>query len=103
MATELTEPTQNAYLSPDITLAAGTSIVFSVTGRHTGAPIEIRKKDSSGSYWTIVERSAVPNETQNGTIDGVARVIVVNNPSQTAMTLQVFKPGSGTDSGIDQD
>lgn len=101
MATALQAPTTGAYTSGDITLSAGTSIVFSITGTHNGAPVEVRKKDSQGAYWVITERTL--NENVEGTISGAQRLIVVNNASSTAWTLQVYKPPSGIASGIDQD
>jgi hypothetical protein len=102
MATALTIPTVNAYTSADITLSAGTTIVFSITGTHNGAPVVVRKKDSQNAYWPIVEKSSV-NGLRIAESEDLMRIISVNNPSATTMTLQVFKPESSTASGIDQD
>jgi hypothetical protein len=103
MATALTIPTTSPYTSGDITLSAGSTIVFSITGVHTGGNIEVRKKDSQGAYWVISEMAANPDLVKTGVISGAVRVVSVSNPSATAMTIQVFKPQSGSASGIDQD
>jgi hypothetical protein len=102
MATALTIPTVDAYTSGDITLAAGTTIVFSITGTHNGDPVVVRKKDSQNAYWPIVEKSSV-NGLRVAESEDFMRIISISNPSSTAMTLQIFKPASGIASGIDQD
>ena len=102
MATALTAPTVAAYTSGDISVGAGLSVVFSVTGTHNGAPIEIRKKDSQGAYWVMIEAVAGDNLEQS-TISGAQRMMTITNPSVTAFTIQVYKPPSGIASGIDQD
>lgn len=103
MATALVAPTTAPYTSGDITLSAGSTVVFSITGTHNGAPVEVRKKDSQGAYWVITERAADPDLTENASLDGSFRLIAVSNPTATAMTLQIYKPPSGIASGIDQD
>ena len=102
MAIPLTVPTVGPYLSADITLSAGSSIVFSVTGTHIGDPIEIRKKDSQNAYWVISEL-ALSGQVNSSSFNNSQRVMTLSNPSVTAITLQVYKPPSGIASGIDQD
>jgi hypothetical protein len=102
MATPLTAPTVAPYLSADITLSAGSSIIFSVTGTHVGEPIEIRKKDSQNAYWVISEL-ALPSQVNSSSFNNSQRVMTLSNPSATAITLQVYKPPSGIASGVDQD
>jgi hypothetical protein len=102
MATIVVAPTVAPYTSGDITLGAGSTIVFSITGTHNGAPIEVRKKDSQNAYWVISEL-ALPSEINQATMSGAQRLITISNPTATAMTLQVYKPPSGVASGIDQD
>jgi hypothetical protein len=103
MATAIVAPTVAPYTSGDITLSAGSTIVFSVTGTHVGDPVVVRKKDSQGAYWTIVETAVDPSQSRLGEVKNGTRIITVSNPSATAMTLQVYKPPSGIASGIDQD
>lgn len=102
MATIVTAPTVAPYTSGDIALGAGSTIVFSITGTHVGAPIEVRKKDSQNAYWVISELG-LPSEISQSTMSGAQRLITISNPTATSMTLQVYKPPSGVASGIDQD
>jgi hypothetical protein len=103
MATQLVAPTVAPYTSGDITLSAGTAIVFSITGTHIGDPVVVKKKDSQGAYWQITETAVDPSQSRTGEVKNGTRIITINNPSSTAMTLQVYKPPSGVASGIDQD
>ena len=103
MATALVAPTVAPYTSGDITLAAGSTVVFSVTGTHIGDPVVVLKKDSQNAYWPITETAVDPSQTRIGTVKDGTRLITVSNPSATAFTLQVYKPPSGIASGIDQD
>jgi hypothetical protein len=102
MATALITAKTAAETSVDVTVSAGATVAFSVVGKHNGAPIEIRKKDSTGAYWLLTEET-LPGETKEATLTNSIRMRSVSNNTSTAMTVQVFKPASGVASGVDQD
>jgi len=99
---ELINATTAEATSSDITLAAGSTAIFSLTGAHNGANIEIRKKDADSAYWLITEE-VLPGQVMEATLSQRARVRTIINNSGSSITLQVYKPASGTASGVDQD
>jgi len=99
---ELINATVAESTSSDITVSAGTTVVFSLTGSHTGANIEIRKKDSDNAYWLMTEDNG-DGRVREAVLNNAIRVRSIANDSSSSLTLQVFKPASGVASGVDQD
>jgi hypothetical protein len=99
---ELINATTSAATSADISVSAGTTVVFSLAGTHVGADIEIRKKDSDGAYWLVTEET-IPGQVKMATLSQGIRVRSFTNNTGSTITLQVYKPVSGVASGVDQD
>jgi hypothetical protein len=99
---ELINATTSAATSSDITVSAGTTVIFSVTGTHVGPNIEIRKKDSDGAYWLMTEEGE-PGRVIEATLTNAYRMRSIANNSSSSITLQIYKPASGVASGVDQD